>query len=64
MLAKGTGSRCFLVEHVKDNYYPRFYNPSYNRYRVTHFPILLEVNFCQSQWRVKCRSRVRVKVRA
>ena len=32
MLVKGTGSRCVLVEHVKDNYYARLHNPSYHRY--------------------------------
>ena len=34
-----------LVEHVKDNYYARFQNPSYQRYRETYFSILFDVNF-------------------
>ena len=33
-----------LVEYVKDNYYPRFHNPSHHGYRETDFSILLEVN--------------------
>ena len=27
-----TGSRCVLLEHVKDNYYARFEYPSHHRY--------------------------------
>ena len=35
MYVKGTGSRCVLVEHVKDNYmyYVRFHETSYHRQR-------------------------------
>ena len=47
-----------LVEYVKDNYYARFHDPSYHRYRERHFSILINVKFCQSQWSVKCRTRV------
>ena len=32
-LYKGTGSWCVLVEYVKENYYARFHDPSYHRYR-------------------------------
>ena len=28
-----TGSWCVIVEYVKDNYYARFHDPSYHRYR-------------------------------
>ena len=28
-----TGSWCVLVEYVKDNYYARFHDPRYHRYR-------------------------------
>ena len=58
MKVKGTGSCCLLVEYVKDNYYARFHDPRYHRYRERHFSILLGVKFRQSQWSVKCRSRV------
>ena len=37
-----------LVEYVKDNYYARYHNPSYDKYRETHFSILLHVKFWQS----------------
>ena len=47
-----------LVEYVKDNYYARFHDPSYHRYRERHFNILLDVKFRQSQWSMKCRLRV------
>ena len=47
-----------LVESVKENYYAMFHDPSYHRYRDRHFSILLDVKFRQSQWIVKCRSRV------
>ena len=47
-----------LVEYVKDNYYARFHDNSYHRNKERHFSILLNVKFCQSQWRTKCRSRV------
>ena len=30
-----------LVEYVKDNYYARFHDPSYQRYRERHFSVLL-----------------------
>ena len=46
-----------LVEYVRNDYYARFHNPSYQRYRETHFSILLDVKFGQSQWSVKCMSR-------
>ena len=52
------GSWCVLVEHVKDNYYARYHDPSYHKYRNTHFGILLFVKLLQSQWSVTCRSRV------
>ena len=41
MQVKGTGSWCVLVEFVKDNYYARFYDPSYHRYRERHLSVLL-----------------------
>ena len=47
-----------LVEYVKDNHYAKLHNPSYHKNRETHFSILLDVKFWQSQWSVKCRSRV------
>ena len=47
-----------LVEYVKDNYYAWFHDPSYHRYRERHFSILLDMKFLQSQWSMKCRSRV------
>ena len=34
-----------LVEYVKDNYYARFNDYSYNRYRERQFSILLDVKF-------------------
>ena len=34
-----------LVENVKDNYYARFHDPSYHRYRERHFSVLLDMNF-------------------
>ena len=34
-----------LVEYVKENYYARFHDPSYNRYRERHLSILLDVKF-------------------
>ena len=33
MKVKGTGSWCVLVEYVKDNYYARFHDPRYHRYK-------------------------------
>ena len=41
MYVKGAGSMCVLVEHVKDNYYAKFHNPSYHNYREIHFSILV-----------------------
>ena len=41
---KGTGSRCLLVEYVKNNYYARYHNPSYHKYRETHLSILLHIS--------------------
>ena len=58
MLVKGTGSWCMLVEYVKYNYYAKFHDPSYQRYRERHFSVLLDMKFLQSQWSVKCWSRV------
>ena len=43
MKVKGTGSWSLLVEYVKDNYYARFHDPRYHRYRDRHFSILLDV---------------------
>ena len=43
MKVKGTGSLCMLVKNVKDNYYARFHDPSYHRYRERHFSVLLDV---------------------
>ena len=45
MLVKVTGSWCVLVAFVKDNYYARFHDPRYNRYRERHFSMLLDVKF-------------------
>ena len=42
---KSTGSWCVLVEYAKDNYYARFHNPSYHRYKEKHFIILLDIKF-------------------
>ena len=33
-------------------------NPRYHRYREIQYSILLDVIFLQSEWSVKCRSRV------
>ena len=35
MKVKGTGSLCVLLEYVKENYYARFHDCSYHRYRDT-----------------------------
>ena len=41
-----------LVEHVKDNYYARFRNPSYHSYRETQFSYLRrDLQFWQSMER-------------
>ena len=45
MQVKGTGSWCVLVEYVRKNYYARFHDPSYHRYRERHLSILLDVKF-------------------
>ena len=45
MYVKGTGSWCMLVEYVKDNYYARFNDPSYQRYIERHFSVLLDVKY-------------------
>ena len=58
MKVKGTGSKCMLVEYVKDNYYARLHDPCSHRYRERHFSILLDVKFRRSQWSMKCRSRI------
>ena len=34
---------CVLVEYVKDNYYVRFDDPSYHRYRERYFSIILDL---------------------
>ena len=47
-----------LVKYIKDNYYARFHDPNYHRYRERHFSVLLDVKFRQSQWSMKCRLRV------
>ena len=47
-----------LVEYVTDNYYARYHDPRYHRYKERHFKILLDVKFRQSQWSMKYRSRV------
>ena len=39
MKVKGTGSWCVLVEYVKDNYYARFHDHRYHRYRERYFSI-------------------------
>ena len=39
------GTKEVLVEYVKDNYYARFHNPSYHRYKGRHFSIVLDVKF-------------------
>ena len=57
MQVKGTRLWCVLKEYVKDNYYTRFYDPSYHRYRERHFSVSL-VKKSDSQWSVKCRSRI------
>ena len=57
-MGTGTGSWCVLVEYDKDNHYARFHDPSYHRCRESYFSILLDMKFWQSQWSVKCRSRV------
>ena len=43
MLVNGIGSWCVLVEYVKDNYYAKFHDPSYHRYRERHLSILVDV---------------------
>ena len=39
MEVKGTGSWCVLVEYIKENYYARFHDPSYHRYRERLFSV-------------------------
>ena len=34
-----------LVEYVEENYYARFHDPSYHRYREGHFNDLLDMKF-------------------
>ena len=34
-----------LVEYCKDNYYGRFHDPGYHRYKEMHFSILLDMKF-------------------
>ena len=34
-----------MVEYAKENYYARFHDPSYHRYRERHFSTLLDVKF-------------------
>ena len=34
-----------LVEYAKDNYYVKFHDPGYHRYRERHLSILLDVKF-------------------
>ena len=41
MQVKGTRSWCVLIVYVKDNYYARFYDPSYHRYIERLFSVLL-----------------------
>ena len=36
---------CMLVEYVKDNYYARFRDPSFHRYKERHFSTLINVKF-------------------
>ena len=45
MEVKGIQSFYVLVEYVKDNYYARFDDPSYQRYRKRHFSVLLDMKF-------------------
>ena len=40
-----------LVEYVKDNYYARFHDPRYHRYRERHFTILLREILAKSMKR-------------
>ena len=56
---------CVLEECVKGNYFARFHTHSYHCCREMHFISRLDVKFSklnvkfwQSQWSVKCRSRV------
>ena len=42
MFVNGTVSWCVLVEYVKDNYYAKFHDPSYDRYREIHLCILID----------------------
>ena len=41
-VGQGYQVKCMLVEYVTNDYYARFNNPSYHRYRETHFSILLD----------------------
>ena len=56
MHVKGTGSWCMLVEYVKDNNYARFHDPSYHRYRESHFSVLLAKKSVGQEYRVMVRN--------
>ena len=47
-----------LEAYVKENYHARFPTCSYQYCRETHCNSRLDIKCCQSQWSVKCRSRV------
>ena len=51
MHVKGTRLWCILVEYVKDNYYARFYDPSYHRYSERHFSVYPSRNLTKSMER-------------
>ena len=40
MQVKGTRLWYMPVEYVKDNYYAKFYDPSYHRYSESHLTVL------------------------
>ena len=45
MQVKGTRLWYMLVEYDKDNYYARFHDPSYHRYRERHLSIFNDLKF-------------------
>ena len=56
MQVKGTGSWCALVEYVKDNYYARFYDPSYHATEKDTLVFYSSRNLTKS---MKCEMKVK-----
>ena len=45
MLVDCNRSSSVLVDYLTNSYYARCHNPSYQKYRETHFRILFDVKF-------------------